>query len=266
MRSDAEPGLIDLGRYPINSPSDERYLALLDRCRGGLEATGACVLDDFVMSERLPEIVAEIKPHIGEAFFATKHHNAYLNPDDPDLPDDHPRNRTQTTDSATLGYSFIPKDSLLNGIYSWDRFVAFVADVLGHDRLYPYADPLAPVNVLVYEKGCQTGWHFDNAAFTVTLLLQESEGGTFEYAPFVRSNEDEAYDTVAEVLEERSDRVQELRQRPGSLVIFTGSRTLHRVTPVTAPRARLVSVFSYSREVGTELDPHTRMTFYGRLS
>ena len=256
---------IDLDRYPINHPHEDGYGSLVARCRDDVAVSGAAVLDGFVRSEALRQAIGEVEPVLSDSFSKTKHHNCYLLPDVADLPGDHPRNRKQTTDSATLGYSFIRRDSVLNQIYEWDLFVGFVADVLGFERLYPYADPLAPVNVLVYEEGCQTGWHFDNAAFTVTLLLQESEGGVFEYAPFIRSDGEDAYEAVADVLEGRSNLVRQLPLRAGSLSIFKGSGTLHRVTPVTAPRARLVAVFTYSREMGTELDPYTRTTFYGRV-
>lgn len=263
---------IDLERYPLHDPAGAAYRALVARCQAGLAETGASVLEGFVKPDHLPRAVAEVAPNLGEAFYKTKQHSPYLVADDPAFPADHPRNRKQTTNSATLGYPFIPRDSLLNGIYGWAPFVGFVAEVLGYPRLYPYADPLAPVNVLVYNEGCQTGWHFDNSTFTLTLLLQEGEGGAgFEYAPFIRSDAAEnnganSYDAVEAVLEERSDQVQELRQPAGALVLFKGSRTLHRVTPVTGPRPRLVGVFTYSPEAGTELNPHTRMTFYGRVA
>ncbi len=101
----------------------------------------------------------------------------------------------------------------------------------------------------------------------MTLLLQAPEaGGGFEYAPFIRTAEDENYAAVARVLEDRSDRVRELRQPAGALVIFRGSRTLHRVTPAAGPRPRLAAVFSYSPQAGTVSDAHNRKTFYGRVA
>lgn len=258
---------IDLERYPLQDPAGAGYRDLAAHCQAGLAETGASVLEGFLKADYLPRAVAEVAPNLGEAFYKIKQHSPYLVTDDPDLPADHPRNRKQTTNSATLGYDFIPQESLLNGVYRWPPFAAFVAEVLGYPRLYPYADPLAPVNILIYNEGCETSWHFDNAAFTLTLMLQEGEGGaSFEYAPFIRGEGAENYEAVGAVLEGRSDQVRELRQPAGSLVLFKGSRTLHRVTPVTGSRPRLVGVFTYSPEEGTELNPHTRQTFYGRVA
>lgn len=266
-------GLLDLERYAIDRPESEDCAALVERCRAALADDGACVLEGFVRAERLPGLVAELEPALDRAHFVPKSHNPYLVADDPDLPAEHPRNRKQRTSSATLACDLIPEGGALRALYDWPPFVAFVARVQGHPALYPYADPLSPLNVLVYRDGAETGWHFDIASFVVTLLLQAAEaGGGFDYAPFIRGaggaggeEDDERYDRVAEVLDGRSERVLELRQSPGALVLFRGSRTLHRVTPVAGPRPRLIGVFSYAPEPGRALDPHTRQTFYGRV-
>jgi hypothetical protein len=42
----------------------------------------------------------------------------------------------------------------------------------------------------------------------------------------------------------------QIDQDPGTLVLFRGHRSLHRVTPVKGPRARINIVCSYSSEPG----------------
>ena len=187
--------------------------------------------------------------------------------DDPALPTAHPRNRKEETTSATLGYDGIPTGGLLDRIYRWPAVRQFVADVLGYAQLFPNCDPLSPLNVLVYEPGKMTGWHFDNAKFVVTLMLRPAEaGGDYEYLPFIRGDEGEGYEAVGRALDGARDGVKILRQDAGALVIFAGYRTLHRVTPVDGGTSRLVGVFTYSPEDGFELDPHTRQTFYGKVA
>ena len=195
---------IDLTRYPIDKPGSPGYAALVEKARSDMAATGACVLEGFTPAGDLPGMVAEVSPHLGKAFYKTKTHNAWLVEDDPSVPADHPRNVKQTTTSATLGYDCIPAESGLNAIYEWAPFRRFVADVLGYGTLYPYDDALAPVNVLVYEPGTETGWHFDGARFTITLLLQEPEAGAaFEYAPFIRDADDDGNEPQGHAIDHR---------------------------------------------------------------
>ena len=48
--------------------------------------------------------------------------------------------------------------------------------------MYPYSDTLSSINYNYYQKTQQLGWHFDNASFAITLMIQSAEtGGDFEY-------------------------------------------------------------------------------------
>ncbi|MEM7169613.1 MAG: hypothetical protein AAF530_05555 [Pseudomonadota bacterium] len=258
---------IDLERYPIDQPQSPAYQTLLDQCHAGLDRIGAAVLDRFLLPDPIKQATQEVAPHLSKAFYKTKSHSPYLIADDPDLAPEHPRNRKQMTNSATLGYDLIPQDSLLNQLYLTSAFQDFLADVLGFDKLYPYADNLTPLNILVYQPGNELGWHFDVSTFVVTLALQACDkGGEFLYAPFIRSDEDENYGAVDQVLSGSFPDLKVLRQDPGCLVIFRGSRTLHRVTRVEGERDRLMAVFSYTPKPGTYSDPHNLKTFYGRTS
>lgn len=257
--------LINLAAYPIEKRGSAAFDALVARCRDGLNDQGAYVLERFVRPEAVARICDELGGVLDHAFSEPKCHNAYLAPDDADFDDSHPRNRKQLTTSATLAYDFIGRGSLLDRIYAWPALRAFIAATLGYDELFPYDDALAAVNVLTYAPGTQTGWHFDNAHFTVTLMLQQAvRGGVYEYAPFVRSPTDENYAEIAAVLEGRSENVRTLEQGPGDLVVFQGRYTLHRVSEVEATVPRLVAVLSYDVQPGTTLTPHTRKMFYGR--
>ncbi len=259
-------GLIDLDRFPLDRRESPAYGALLADCEGQLAERGAAVLEGFVPAETLSRIIEEVTPALPKAFCKTKSHSPYLIADDPAFAEDHPRNRKQRTDSATLAYDDLPDGAAIEALYRAPAFRGFLADVLGFPALYPYADNLTPLNILVYREGQSLGWHFDVSTFVVTLMLAEADvGGAFEYAPFIRSEREENYETVGRVLDGRApDLVRELHQGPGALVVFRGSRTLHRVSPIEGPRPRLMAVFSYAPQPGTHSDPHNLMTFYGR--
>lgn len=229
-----------------------------------MAAFGASVLEEFVTPGALTHLIDELEPHLAQAFFKPKTHNPYLLADEPAFAADHPRNTKVSTTSATLSYEHVPKDGVLETIYRSGDLRRFIADVMGYGELYPNADAQSPLNALIYQAGAETGWHFDNAHFVTTLMLRPAEsGGAYEYAPFIRGDEGENFEQVAEVLSEASGSVKELLQPPGALVIFAGSRTLHRVTPVDGAKARLIAVLSYAPEPGFELAAQTRETFYG---
>lgn len=259
------PPRIDLSRYPIDAAGSPERARLVAACRGAIAETGACVLEGFVPSVAVAGIGREVQPFLDRAFYKTKRHNVYLDEDDPAYGADHPRNALQITDSATLAYDFIPKAGVLDSIYHWPPMRQFVADTLGFDALHPYVDDVAPVNVLVYPPGTGTGWHFDIAEFVVTLLMRSPRGGgVYEYAPFIRTPEDEGFDAVGAILAGGRGGVRELSQPEGALVIFKGHHTLHRVTPIEGDVSRLVGVLSYAGRPGRETNAYNRRTFYGR--
>jgi hypothetical protein len=256
---------VDLASHPITQLDTPSGDALVDRCRVRLRAQGAYVLEGFLRQGAIATILDELDGVLDSAYYKPKTHNPYLAPDDGNFSALHPRNRQQLTDSATLAYDYIAKDSLLDRIYQWSPLRTFIARTLGFEELYPYADALAAANVLVYPPGTKTGWHFDNAHFVVTLMLRQAQrGGVYEYAPFIRAPDQENYPAIEAVLDGQSEPVLTLEQSAGDLVVFQGRYTLHRVTEVHGSEARLIAVLSYDMQPGTSLTPHTRKTFYGR--
>ena len=86
---------------------------------------------------------------------------------------------------------------------------------------------------MYYEQGDELGWHFDGADFVVTLLLQASEsGGVFEFAPMLRTADDRNDDGVRALLAGERDAIRTMSGEPGTLALFRGHWSPHRVTPV----------------------------------
>ena len=259
--------LIDLARYPVDRLDAEAGCSLVERCRAELEAEGACVLEGFLRPEAARLALAEIEGLLDQAYYCEKDHNPYLSPDDPGLPADHPRNAPQVSDLGCLPDDLFAEGSVLRRLYQWDSLRAFIAALLGVPRLYPYADPLGSLNVNVFQPGQQIGWHYDNADWAVTLMLQPAEtGGVYEYVPMTREPGRENYDELAHTLGGNRARVRELAQGEGALVLFRGRYSVHRVTPVEGTRPRLVAVLSYDTQPGVMLSEHNRKLFYGRVA
>jgi hypothetical protein len=136
--------------------------------------------------------------------------------------------------------------------------------VLGKDQFYRFADPLGACSINVFVDGGKHGWHFDESEFTVTLMLQAPEsGGAFEYVPQIRGAANEK-EIVSRVLDGDRSQVVELPFSAGTLLIFGGQQTIHRVTQVSGKRPRLVPVLCYSEQQNQKNSEAVRKLFLGR--
>lgn len=138
---------------------------------------------------------------------------------------------------------------------------------MGKEALHPMADPLAAVNAMAYRAGEGLNWHFDRSEFTTTLLLQAPKaGGLFEYRTDLRSETDPNYEGVARLLRGQDPQMQTMQVTPGTLNVFRGKHTAHRVTPVEGDRPRMIAVFSYFDRPGVRFTAEEQRGFYGRAA
>jgi hypothetical protein len=139
--------------------------------------------------------------------------------------------------------------------------------VLGEKALYKYADDLSSINVHFASEGQELGWHFDNSSFAITLMIQQPKaGGAFEYVKNVRDADhgEMNVEAVDQVLN-GDVAVSSLEIEEGSLALFRGRNSMHRVTPTEGDTTRMLVVLAYNGQPGIELSESARMTFYGRL-
>ena len=257
---------IDLDAYPLDGRDPRGYAAAVGSAKDQLAADGCCVLPGFIRALALPILVNEADAVAGHAHRSFNRTNAYFSEDDPSLSAEDPWRRFYDRSNAFLPADHFGPDSGLRAIYEYAPFQNFIRKALGVEDFYRYADPLADVIVNVVEEGTGFPWHFDTNNFTVTLAIQNGEaGGVFEYAPGLRSAEDECFDAVADVLDGRSDRVQAMDLVPGDLQIFKGRYSLHRVTPVTGPQRRYVGIFSFVQTEGMVGSVERTRQLYGRV-
>jgi hypothetical protein len=115
--------------------------------------------------------------------------------------------------------------------------------------------------------GDELHWHYDQTDFVVSIAIQSSDaGGDFECVPLVRRDGDERYDLVREVLRGNGgSAVETIPMTPGTLMVFEGRRSLHRVSPIRGPRARWVALLAYDTKPGTDSSPLLKRVRYGRL-
>ena len=237
--------IVDLSRYPIDRIGPDRD-SLVARCQDDLAAEGMFNLEGFLLPAAITASLDAIRPRLAtEAFTHARRHNIYFKPDLPGLPPGHPALETCETINHTLCADQLG-DTPVHAAYRFPPLAAFLAEVMGMKALHVMDDPLAALNVMGYGPGEALNWHFDRAQFTTTLLLQAPDaGGVFEYRTALRTDDAPNYDGVARLLRGEDPAVRQLRLAPGTLNVFRGRNTAHRVTRVGGVRQRVIAVLSY---------------------
>lgn len=259
--------LLDLERYPLDRPEAAETQALVARCRESLAVRGLFSLEGLVRPDPIRRCAEEMQPLLDSVSFTHERaHNVYFVDRVPGLPPEHPALHQVKTVNHTLCGDVIAQ-SLITRIYEWPPLIDFLAAVMERPRLHTMEDPLARLNVIGYRAGETLNWHFDRSHFTTTLLIQAAdEGGEFEYRYNLRSDEDPNYDGVARVLRGEDPQVQLLPLSPGTLNVFKGRNTLHRVSPPRGDRDRIIAIFSYYDRPGVLFSEEERLGFYGRVA
>lgn len=258
--------LIKLQDYPLDQPGSPDWDALVGDCKARLAKDGLFNLKGFIKAEALPGAVAELKPVLAtKAFTHARKHNIYFQKEIEGLPDGHPALREFETSNRTICADQMGQAAVIR-LYEWPPFAQFLAAVMDKSELFTMKDPLARLNVMGYHEGQALNWHFDRSEFTTTLLLQAPEiGGEFEYDQDLRTAEDPNYAGVADLLEGRRN-PRRIVLEPGTLNIFKGKNTAHRVTPVKGDRDRIIAVFSFYERPDVEFSEQERIGFYGRAT
>ena len=254
--------IVDTQSYPLADPD------FRSSCHGTLNRTGVIVMHRFLKPEAVEAIRREGEEWKHLAYYCRQEHNVYLTPRDKDYPAEHTRNRIVISSKGCITDDIIPAESPLRTLYDSEVFRAFLCSVLDELSLYEYADPLSSINLHYAADGQELGWHFDNSAFAVTLMIQEPEGGgTFEYIGGMRDadNGEMNFDGVEKVLNGETQ-PKKLNMDAGTLVLFRGRNAIHRVAPVEGARTRMLVVLAYNTEPGISLSESARMTFFGRLN
>ncbi|MFT5005311.1 MAG: hypothetical protein ACI8YI_000921 [Paracoccaceae bacterium] len=257
--------IVDLKKWPIdrlNTPEGKEFIA---NCKAELERDGMFNLAGFLHPETIDGIVAGVVPTLkNDSFTHERRHNVYfkkqvegVDANDPVLTE------FETSNCTICADQFADSDVLK--LYQWEPFRKFLAAVMEIDTLYPMDDDLACANVMSYRKGQTLNWHFDRSEFTTTLLLQAPEvGGDFLYSTDLRTADNPNYPGVLRLLQGEDDNMQTMKVTAGTLNVFRGKNTPHRVSPVDGKTDRIIAVFSYYQQPGVKFSPEEQIGFYGR--
>ena len=259
--------IVDVKRYHLgDSHTSERQL-LVEGLRKDLWDNNYCLLSDFVRPGALTAMAEEAKSLQEKGYHNNSLRNCYLHrQQNASFSHDHARNLQDRSSTRMIAFDQIPAESPLKRFYQDDGVRSFVADVVGEGELFDNEDPYQPANYICYEDGDESSWHFDaDNSFTMTLMIQPAaQGGNFEMSPNTRTDSDQQYEKVADVLNARNDNdVVSVGREPGAVCLFRGCNSLHRVTPVTGSALRIMGVFVYETSPGVRGDAEVNATIYG---
>ena len=255
--------LQDIINFKLHPIDDWNYY--VKRCRSELQKNSILILNNFLAEEPLVNLQREAQALHDKAFYCSQNHNVLLKKNT-QLGDKHPCNIEVISDKGCVPHDLIPEESSLRTIYNSAFFKNFIQSLLSVEKIYPYADTLSSINYNYYEKHQQLGWHFDNASFAIALMIQSSaSGGNFQYVVDARNVEKNTLNArlIDSVLQNKYP-AKELRVGEGTLVLFYGSNYLHRVTPVTSNKHRVLVTLNYNLQKNIELSENARLTFFGR--
>ena len=263
-------GLIDLDRYPLESPGSPQWLSLTTHLRDRLTLDGCVSLPGFLTPDALNRIAGDIAA-LAEHVTVRRQWSSVYSRDglEGGWPLDDPRCRKSEWFAGHVTRDMIPPFAPAQRLYVSGYLKRFLAEVVGLDRVFEYADPLAGLVATIMPPGGWYPWHYDTNEFVVTIMLQPAEaGGEFQYHKDLRSPGDENLDGLLDVLtraEPQSHRYAASFE-PGDLQLFFGRYSLHRVTTVRGEQARHVLVLSYAGRPGIIGPTDRTRAVYGRVT
>jgi hypothetical protein len=257
--------IVDLDRYPLDR--DQSLAGLAGDCAEAFAADGVVALPGFVRPEGVARMAEECDAAAPDGHHSEVTNTVYLGlPHDGVDPED-PRARTVRSSLRAVAADCIPQTHALRQLYEWAPLREFLRHVLGVTELHPYADPLGALNIADMTVEDELGWHFDQTDFVTSLSIRTAGvGGHFEVAAGLRTATDENLTAVRSVLDGATDGVVQLRFDPGTLLIFAGRWSMHRVTPIEAGPSRLVGLLAFDTKPGTDSSELLKLVRYGRTA
>ena len=242
---------VDLETYPIDRLDSEAGQDLLNRAHLMMKEDTLVEFPKFLRSRAVGALTEELTALDSSAHRVDYMSTPYGWMDNSGFAPDHPRSALFRRNCGTITTELFSEDSLSKRLFQVDELTEFIRRMLGYETLYRSACSTLSIQVNVMHEGDRFDWHFDTNDGVVSFMIQNADtGGAFEYVPLIRDEDDENYDTVSNVFD-GSHEPRRQTASAGTLLLFLGRRSIHRVAPVGATeRSRLSLLFSYDRTPG----------------
>jgi len=237
---------VNLQTYPIDRLGSEAGQDLLNRAHRMMKEDTLVEFPDFLRSQAVVALAEELTALESNAHQIDYMSTPYAWMDNSEFSPNHPRSALFRRNCGTITTELFSKGSLSNRLFHVDELTEFVRQMLGYETLYRSACPTLSIQVNVMDEGDRFDWHFDTNDGVVSFMIQNADtGGAFEYVPLIRDEDD-----VSNVFD-GSHEPRRQTASAGTLLLFLGRRSIHRVAPVGATeRSRLSLLFSYDRTPG----------------
>ena len=287
------PYTMNFEKYPwladLSSPEARKAI---DEARQSYQSTGAATFPEILTEQALTSCIHDARSQEDAAFTTDDVHTAYLRPVDPTKSPNSVQNFEMKTQVASIAFDELGQDSQLADFYRQPALRELVARVVGKEKIFLSDDPLGCCSINVFRPGYHHSFHFDESEFSTTLMLQEAQdrsSGLFQYTnPLRDSPDDLALESVARTIHEYDKVARDpfheqtcsqdgrtafggagpplhtLDFKAGTLSIFAGSKSLHRVTQVKGDCSRLVAVLTFASVPGFRNSAAVQKLFWGR--
>ena len=261
--------IVNLERYPIGDLESEQGRKLITHCQAQFIDSVSCELPEFILPIAIESVITDVEAREERAFRSSRQRSAYgfyapSHNETPAVEENDPHAALQWRDVCYLAYDEFQPGSVLHTLYESKEVCGFTAAVLGLPEVHTVADPMMAAPVSLHYEGCQLGWHCDTQEFTITVMFRTSEeGGLFEYMPMAGPGDANSH-RVPGVFDGDRSEVRSVDIQPGSVVLFRGANTLHRVTPTHGRKPRLLSVFHFEQQPGRVYPEEWKVDVFGR--
>ena len=260
--------LVDVAKYPIDQdPASPAYVALVKECQRQLSAVGSVDLEGFIRPGLIHAMTAEVDTL--DSFHRLNFASPLLSKRgdiEKEYGPGHPALRQFAQDTNAVPGVEILRSTMLRQLYDSPLLTQFLRIVLNRQEMYTLADEYQCINMMYMNDGAARAWHYDGTDCVITLMLQPSlEGGEIEWAPFIRGETpgDERVEDVAQLFDGKWKNVHTKSAAAGTLNLFNGARSMHRVRSTYGGRTRVLAVLSYDDIPNRHFNAQKNVSLYG---
>jgi len=223
---------IDLDKYPIHEPASQAAIDVVKRGHDMMRTDTLCLFEDFLRPKAVTSLCSEITALETDAHQLDYPCTVYGWMDNSGFAPDHPRSQLLQRRCGVITTDQLDDRGTCLELYRFDELTEFVRRLLQFDTLYRSECKTLSIQINIMRADESFEWHYDTNDGVVSFTIQNPDkGGGFEYVPLIRDEDNENYDAVARILDGR-DKPRQPVATPGSLSLFLGRRSIHRVAPV----------------------------------